>query len=243
MSQSLLQEFIVTELIDIAGPEDVSVAEVDRLVYSTDFFWLPQMWLDRGLRPPAPDVIVHPESTQEVARILQVASTHRIPVIPYGGGTGSQGALLPLYGGIMLDMKKMDRILKIDDQSFTVTAQPGINGQRLEDDLNARGLTLAHYPASQYGATLGGYLAARGSGTLSTKYGKAEDMVLALEVVLASGQAICPCRITRWVPDSSSSSWVRRARSASLPRPPCALSRSPRSGGFRPTSSRALQSV
>jgi len=190
MSQSLLQEFIVTELIDIAGPEDVSVAEVDRLVYSTDFFWLPQMWLDRGLRPPAPDVIVHPESTQEVARILQVASTHRIPVIPYGGGTGSQGALLPLYGGIMLDMKKMDRILKIDDQSFTVTAQPGINGQRLEDALNARGLTLAHYPASQYGATLGGYLAARGSGTLSTKYGKAEDMVLSLEVVLASGQVI-----------------------------------------------------
>jgi alkyldihydroxyacetonephosphate synthase len=84
----------------------------------------------------------------------------------------------------------LDKIIRIDEQSMTVTAQAGINGQHLEWAINKHGLTLAHYPASQYGATLGGYVAARGSGTLSTKYGKAEDMVLRLEVVLASGEQI-----------------------------------------------------
>jgi alkyldihydroxyacetonephosphate synthase len=87
-------------------------------------------------------------------------------------------------------MKKMSRILRIDQESLTVTAEAGVNGQQLEWAVNRKGLTLAHYPAAEYGATLGGYLAARGSGTLSTKYGKAEDMVLSLEVVLPSGERI-----------------------------------------------------
>jgi alkyldihydroxyacetonephosphate synthase len=190
MSRHLVHEIVVTQLIDIAGPDDVSVSDVDRMVYSTDFFWVPQMWIDRGQRPPMPDVIVHPESTAEVVKILQIAATHRLPVIPWGGGTGSQGGGLPLYGGILLDLKKMDRIIRVDETSLTVTAEAGINGQRLEEALNARGFTLAHYPASQAGATLGGYLAARGSGTLSTKYGKAEDMVVSMEVVLASGEVM-----------------------------------------------------
>jgi alkyldihydroxyacetonephosphate synthase len=77
---------------------------------------------------------------------------------------------------------------------MTVTAQAGINGQHLEWAINKHGLTLAHYPASQYGATLGGYVAARGSGTLSTKYGKAEDMVLNLEVsFLPANDTDPPC--------------------------------------------------
>ena len=190
MSENLLLSIIKNELLDIVGYEDVTVREAERLAYSMDFYLVPQMWIDRHQTLQKPDFIVFPESAAEVARIHKLATRHGIPVIPYGGGTGSQGGVVPLYGGIIIDMKKMDQIVKIDEASLTVTAQPGINGQHLEWALNKKGFTLAHYPASEYGATLGGYVAARGSGTLSTKYGKAEDMVVTMEVVLASGEII-----------------------------------------------------
>ncbi len=187
MSTFLLQQ-IKTELIDAVGWDNVSTREPDLLAYSLDYFAAPQIWLDRGLPLQKPSFIVHPESSQQVAAILKVATRHRIPVIPYSGGTGSQGGITPLYGGIIVDMKKMDRIISIDEESFILTAQPGINGYRLEKELNKKGFTLGHYPASVYGATLGGYIAARGAGTLSTKYGKAEDMIICMEVVSAQGE-------------------------------------------------------
>lgn len=189
-SSTLIKALAQSELRDIVGPDDLSVSEPDRYAYSTDVYWIPRMWLDRLQPPCLPDFIVQPESADEVSRILKVANRFRIPVIPYGGGTGSQGGTVPLYGGIVLDLKKMDRIIRLDEESLTVTAQAGINGQTLEWELNRHGLTLAHYPASEYGATLGGYVAARGSGTLSTKYGKAEDMVVSLEAVLPQGSVI-----------------------------------------------------
>lgn len=190
MADTLLFEVIRNEIMDIVGYDDVTVQEAERIAYSTDYYFAPQVWIDRGQTPPKPDWIVFPESVDEVSRLLKLASRHRIPVIPYGGGTGSQGGAVPLYGGILLDLKKLNRIFKIDEGSYIMTAQAGVNGQHLEKILNTKGLTLAHYPASEYGATLGGYVAARGTGTLSTKYGKAEDMILSMEVVLPSGEVM-----------------------------------------------------
>lgn len=190
MGNSILFDVIKNELMDIVGYDDVTVREAEKIAYGVDVYLVPQIWMDRGLMPSTPDWIVYPDSADEVSKILKLASRHRIPVIPYGGGTGSQGGTVPLYGGILMDVKKMDQIVEVDQKSMTVTAQAGVNGQQLEWKLNKMGLTLAHYPASVYGATIGGYIAARGSGTLSTKYGKAEDMVIALEVVLPSGEKI-----------------------------------------------------
>jgi len=70
-------------------------------------------------------LLYFPESSKEVSRIHKLANRHGVPVIPYGGGTGSQGGAVPLYGGIIIDLKKMDHIIKIDETSLTVTAQPG----------------------------------------------------------------------------------------------------------------------
>lgn len=187
MSTNFLLNQIKTELIDAVGWEGVSTSEPELLAYSLDYYAATQIWHDRGLPLQKPDIIVQPRSVNDVASVLKTATRHRVAVIPYSGGTGTQGGITPLYGGIILDMKKMDKVLKIDEDSLIVTAQPGISGYRLEKILNKKGLTLAHYPASVYGATLGGYVAARGSGTLSTKYGKAEDMVISLEVVSPQG--------------------------------------------------------
>ena len=179
-----------SELVAIVGEHFVSVDETDKLVYSTDWSWMPQMWLDRGHPLRTPDFIVHPGSAEEISEIMRVANKYRIPVVPYGGGSGTQGGALPIHGGIVVDTKRLDKIIEIDEKSLTVTAQAGINGTHLEWALNEKGLTFPHYQASTNCATPGGNLAPRGSGTISTKYGKAEDMVLSMQIVLPNGDII-----------------------------------------------------
>jgi alkyldihydroxyacetonephosphate synthase len=189
-ARPLALESILSEVADVVGPQHVTTRDVDKLAYAQDYFWLGQMWLDRGNDPSLPDLICSPQSTQEVSRLLQIATRFRIPVIPYGGGSGTQGGIVPLYGGMVIDLKRLNRILRIDEQSLTATVEAGLNQMHLEEALNVKHLTWPHYPASGTVATVGGSLAARGTGTLSTKYGKAEDMVLSMKVVLADGRII-----------------------------------------------------
>lgn len=185
-----LLDIIATELVDAVGEEHVLTSDAERLPYSTDIFWIPEMWIDRGLRPPMPDWVVQPGSVSEVQRVVRIANRYKIPVIPWGGGSGSQGGILPIYGGMVVDLKRLDKILEINDDSLFVRAMAGVNGQQLEWALNRKGYTFPHYPASANCATVGGYLAHRGSGVLSTKYGKIENMTMALEVVLPNGDVV-----------------------------------------------------
>jgi alkyldihydroxyacetonephosphate synthase len=104
---------------------------------------------------------------------------------------------VPVRGGLLLDLSGLDRIVEIDERSLTVTAEAGVNGQRLERELNEHGLMLPHYPASAEWATVGGYIAARGSGVLSTRYGKIEDLLLSLRVVLPGGEVIESVEVPR----------------------------------------------
>ena len=190
MTRLIRYEMIRSELEEIVGTENISTRESDRLVYATDWFWVPQMWLDRGEEPSKPDFIVHPASAEEISAIMRVANNFHIPVVPWGGGSGSQGGAATIYGGILLDTKRMNKIIEIDEKTLSVTAQAGINGSQLEWALNEKGLTLPHYAASANCATLGGYLAPRGSGTISTKYGKSEELVMSMQIVLPTGEII-----------------------------------------------------
>ena len=158
--------------------------------YAADTYWKALAMHADGSPLGRPDVVVRPSSEEEVAATLEVANRRGIPVVPWGGGSGSQGGAVPSEGGIVLDLTRLDRIVDVDETSLTVTAEAGVNGLRLEQELNGRGLMLPHYPASVDLATVGGYVAARGSGVLSTRYGKIEDLVLALRVVLPTGEAI-----------------------------------------------------
>ncbi len=185
-----LNEFLYTELADVVGPENVSTSQADKIAYSCDYYWVPELWIDRGCRCPEPDIVVHPRTADEVARICRIANNHKIPLTTWGGGSGSQGGALPIHGGIVLDTKKLNRILEIDKTSLTVTAETGIIMQHLEWALEREGVGTMHEPASIGCATLGGFLAHRGTGVLSTKYGKIEDMVMALEAVLADGTIV-----------------------------------------------------
>ncbi len=181
---------IYSELVDLLGEAYVSTRDTDKLIYSADWSWMMQMWLDRGKTHAQPDFIVHPHAAEEVAGVMKIADKYRLPVVPWGGGSGTQGGAGPIFGGILLDTKRMNRLIEINEIAMTVTAEAGIIGTQLEWALNERGLTLPHYAASANCATLGGYLAPRGSGTISTKYGKAEDLVLSMQIVLPNGDII-----------------------------------------------------
>jgi alkyldihydroxyacetonephosphate synthase len=176
---------------------DVSDAPERLDAYVTDTYWLALHQQAEGEPLGRPDLVARPASEAEVAAALRLASEHRVPVIAWGGGSGTQGGSVPVHGGLVLDLTGLDRIVEIDERSCTVTCEAGVNGRRLERELNERGLMLPHYPASSEWATVGGYVAARGSGVLSTRYGKIEDLVLSLRVVLAGGEVLETVEVPR----------------------------------------------
>jgi alkyldihydroxyacetonephosphate synthase len=164
------------------GPDAVTTAPDALDAYTADTYWPALAAAAAGTPLARPEIVVRPRTEEDVAAVLAAADAQRTPVVAWGGGSGTQGGALAIHGGIVLDLRSLDRILDVDETSMTVTAQAGVNGRRLESELNARGLMLPHYPASVELATVGGYIAARGSGVLSTRYGKIEDLLLNLRV-------------------------------------------------------------
>ena len=174
----------------IVGAADVSHTAPDLVAYSTDMWPKAQLWKRQGdvMRFP-PDCVVWPKDEEEVRRIVVYCVEREVPVIPYGGGSGVCGGAIPVRGGVSVDMKRL-RHIDVDRASQTVSVGAGVNGQLLEDELNRHGFTLGHFPSSIMCSTAGGWLAARSAGQFSSRYGKIEDMVLGLRVVIASGDVL-----------------------------------------------------
>jgi alkyldihydroxyacetonephosphate synthase len=179
-------QVVISEVTDALasalGHGAVTTAPERLDAYTADTYWPALAAAAAGTPIARPDIVVRPQTEEAVAEVLRIADAHRTPVVAWGGGSGTQGGCLPIFGGIVLDLGALDEILEIDETSLTVTVQSGANGRTLEAALNARGLMLPHYPASVEWATVGGYIAARGSGVLSTRYGKIEDLLLSLRV-------------------------------------------------------------
>ena len=185
-----LQDMILTELEDAVGRENCSMREIDKIAHGVDYFWLSRMWADRGLRMPEADVIVSPKDAQETSAVLKIANYYKIPVTTWGGGGGTQGGALPVAGGILLDTKRMNRIYDVNTESLYIECGTGAIYKHIEWEANQAGYATMHYPSSLTCSTVGGFLAHRGIGVVSTKYGKIDDMVLQMEVVLPNGDII-----------------------------------------------------
>jgi alkyldihydroxyacetonephosphate synthase len=183
-------DIIRTELEDVVGVENVDVGLADLITNGSDGFWLSSQLTARGQVPTMPDIVVHPGSVSEVSKIMVIANYYKIPVIPVGGASGAQGGITPVKGGISVDMKRMNKVLEIDEISRTVTTETGINFQQLEWYANERGYSLMHYPSSITCSTVGGFLAHNGIGVLSTKYGKIDDQCIWVEVVIPNGSIL-----------------------------------------------------
>ena len=137
---------------------------------------------------PFPVAVARPRSTSDVAHVLAWATEHEVPILPRTGGTATEGGLeVVVPGTVILDCSGLDEILAIDVENMTATAQCGVPLARLEDAVREHGLTTGHSPQSQPVAQMGGLVATRSIGQLSTLYGGIEDMVAGLEAVFPDG--------------------------------------------------------
>src|SRR4051794_12810186 len=170
---------------------DVVVDEDSTLAAGRDWWPLTMVWARHGEVPARPAAVARPASAAEVAAVLSLCSAERMPVTPFAGRSGVCGASLPVFGGVSLDLCRLDGITAVDDPSLLVDVLPGTFGHVFEAALRSEhGLTLGHWPQSIELSTVGGWLACRSAGQYSTRYGKIEDMVVGLDVALADGRVL-----------------------------------------------------
>ena len=178
------------ELINILGPEQVTTSPASLLAYGRDAYPVAIREALHGGARFEPSIVAWPRSTRDVVEVLAIARRHRLPVVPYGAGSGIVGGALAGEHRLTLDMRRLARFIAHDPVSMTATVEAGILGKDLEDRLNASGFTCGHFPQSLYSSTVGGWVAHRGVGTFSTRYGKIDDLVLGLEAVLPDGTIV-----------------------------------------------------
>ncbi len=181
---------IKAKLIEILGEKHISTSEIDIFAYTKDSTLVAYNWTIEGKIAGLADFITWPETSEHISAILKLANQEKIPVVPYGEGSGVVGGAIPIRGGIIIDMKKFNKIIEINDKDLTVNVETGTNGMNLERYLNAKGYTCGHIPQSLYTSSVGGWIAHKAAGQFSTKYGKIEDIVLGMEIVLPQGEII-----------------------------------------------------
>jgi glycolate oxidase len=170
----------------ITAPQFVSKEDFNLVSYSKDG----DLDLISAKELHNPSIVVLPETTEQVSKIVSLANKERIPVTPWGGGTNLAGAAIALEGGIVIDMKRMNNIIQVDEESFIVSAQAGITIGLLEEELSKQNLMLGHDLSSFQSSTLGGSISMSSIGYRAQKYGDMRTLVLGLEVVLPSGEII-----------------------------------------------------
>ncbi len=190
------------------GTAQVSTGALDRVVHARGKSLRDLVRHRRGDVGRVPDVVVRPGSEAEVEAVLQAAMDCDAVVIPFGGGTNISGSLeapeAESRSIVSVDLGRLDRVLAIDDASRLARVQCGVFGPHLEEQLNAQGWTLGHFPDSFTHSTLGGWIATRSSGMQSDKYGDVADLTRGLRVVTPAGTLA-----TRPVPSTSTGPSVR----------------------------------
>lgn len=137
-----------------------------------------------------PDAVVYPENTKQVSDVMKVLNRHRIPVTGRGSGTNLSGGTVPVHGGVVMVMHRMNRILDVDMHNLTATVQPGLNTKQFITHIEELGLFYPPDPSSMAVSTLGGNIAECSGGLRGLKYGTTKDYVIGLEAVLANGEII-----------------------------------------------------
>ncbi len=171
---------LMDKIKEIVGKGNVFNDRVECLCYSRD------MSVHQGI----PDAVIFPRTTEQVSAIMKLAHREKIPVTARGTGTSVTGAVLPVRGGLLLDLHLMDRILEINKKDFYARLEPGVICTRLNQVLAGENLMFPPNPGSEAVATIGGMVSTNASGNRAVKYGTTKDYVKGLKVVLADGAVI-----------------------------------------------------
>jgi len=175
-----MKKIEIGSLQKIVGENNVSDKVADLYVYGAD----------ASVHQALPSVVVRPKTIDHVQKIMRYANKNKIPVVPRGAGSGTSGHTVPIDGGIILDMKCMNKILEISPQDMLVRVEPGVVDDDLNRALKPLGLFYPPAPASSRIATIGGEIAANASGVRSVKYGATRDYVYGMKVVMANGDLV-----------------------------------------------------
>jgi len=181
MRYNKVDEKIIEKLKNIVGERNVTMDPEKLEVYSHDEEGQPRVEIP-------PEVVVFPETTEQVSEIMKLANEELIPVTPRGAGTGLSGGAVPLYRGIVLSLEKMNKILELDEKNLTITVEPGVVTGEIQKFANRHGLLYAGDPCSGDSSFIGGNVAENAGGNKVIKYGPTGNHVLGLEVVLPSGE-------------------------------------------------------
>ena len=176
----MLSQNIAKELNNIAGKENITTSREDLICYSYDA--TNQKFL--------PDAVVFPKSAEEISLILKLANREAFPVIPRGAGSGFSGGSLPVEGGVVVSLERMNKILKIDTDNLVAIVEPGVVTGDFQEEAENMGLFYPPDPSSLKFCTIGGNIAECAGGPRAVKYGVTKDYVLGLEVVLPTGEII-----------------------------------------------------
>ena len=168
------------QLKNIVGEENVKDNIADLYVYSSD----------ASVHSKIPDVVVRPRNSKDVQAIIRYANNNKIPVVPRGAGSGMSGQTVPIDGGIVLDMKLMDKVLEIRPEDVLCKVEPGVVNDELNRILKPYGFFFPPTPSSGKICTIGGMIGTNASGNRSVKYGATRDAVIGMKVVLANGDLV-----------------------------------------------------
>jgi len=174
----MLDRRLAKSLARIVGRRNVLTEPADLLLYS----------YDSSTARGQPDAVVLPASTEEVSRVVRLCARHRIPFVPRGAGTNLSGGSVPARGGVVIALSRMNRVLEVDVANQLAVVQPGVINLDLQQMLAPHGLQFCPDPASQKVSTIGGNVAENAGGPHCLKYGVTTNHVLALTVVLPSGE-------------------------------------------------------
>jgi alkyldihydroxyacetonephosphate synthase len=201
LPEARVDEPFLAKLRSGLAPNQMTDDAKERVIHAYGKGFRDLFRLRHGIAAGAPDLIVYPESERDVCLTLRAAAEREVVLIPFGGGSNIAGCLERMDARrlcVSLDMRRMRRVLAVDRRSFTAQIEAGVFGPDMEEQLAAHGMTLGHFPDSFLHSTLGGWIATRSAGMQSDKYGKIEDMVIAVRMVTPEGVLQ-----TRVVPKSS----------------------------------------
>lgn len=181
MGFNKLSEELLQQLAAIVGAENVLVKQPDMETYSRDETESLQFY---------PEVVVKPVSTEQISSLLRFCNQHNLPITPRGAGTGLAGGALPVFGGVLLSLEKLNKIIEIDERNLQATVEAGVITQVFMDAVAEKGLLYPVDPSSKGSCFIGGNIACGAGGPRVVKYGTIREYVLNLEVVLPSGEVI-----------------------------------------------------
>jgi len=181
----------LANLASIVGDAHVHSRWPDRYAYARDRLPFATFAVRTGHLPGTmPSAVICPGSHDEVARVVRWAGDASVALVPWGAGSGVLGGAIPLGGEAILDLKRLNRVVAIDAVDCLASVGAGMNGGQFEAALAERGYTCGHLPQSIHMSTVGGWAACRGAGQVSSRYGKAEDIVRGIKVVLPDGRTL-----------------------------------------------------